>query len=98
MLLLAGANLLTGISGEIWAINNLSLRQHITPDHLLGRTKATMRIVAFSTAPLAALAGGALGDAIGLRPTLFVSSCFPFLSALVLALSPVRRVRALGEA
>lgn len=94
MLVVAAANLLTGITGEIYAINALSLRQRITPDHLLGRTTATMRMIAFSTAPLAALIGGALGEAVGLRPALFVGACFPFLSALTLARSPVRRVRA----
>ena len=92
------ANVLIGIGGEVWAINNLSLRQHLTPVHLLGRTNATVRMIAFSTAPLAALVGGVLGETVGLRPALFVGACFPFLSALTLAHSPVRRVRAIRHA
>lgn len=53
-----------------------------------------MRLIAFSTAPLAALLGGALGETVGLRPALFVGACFPFLSALTLTRSPVGRMRA----
>ncbi len=97
-LVLASANVLIGIGGEVWAINNLSLRQNVTPAHLLGRTNATVRMIAFSTAPLAALVAGVLGETVGLRPALFVGACFPFLSALTLARSPVRRVRAISHA
>ncbi|MHB8493318.1 MAG: MFS transporter [Casimicrobiaceae bacterium] len=80
----------------IYAINYLSLRQALTPDHLLGRMTATMRFLTVAAAPLGSLAGGALATVIGLRPTLWV------IGGLGLALtmgamrwSPVRRHRGL---
>ena len=41
----------------IYAINYLSLRQALTPDHLLGRMTATMRFLTVAAAPLGSLAG-----------------------------------------
>ncbi|HEV2220741.1 MAG TPA: MFS transporter, partial [Casimicrobiaceae bacterium] len=80
----------------IYGINYLSLRQALTPDHLLGRMTATMRFLTVAAAPLGSLAGGALATVIGLRPTLWV------IGGLGLALtmgamrwSPVRRHRGL---
>jgi len=64
----------------LYSINQLSLRQRLAPDHLLGRVNATMRFVSLSPAVLSALVGGFLGSTIGLRATLV-------LAALVLALA-----------
>jgi predicted MFS family arabinose efflux permease len=93
--LLAGANLLYGVMGQIAMINHLSLRQHITPDRLLGRTNATMRFISWSATPLAALLGGTAGEAVGLRPAIFLGALLTMLSVFWLALSPVRRLREL---
>jgi len=59
---------------SIFAINEISLRQTITPDRLLGRVTAGMQLMAGGVGPLGALVGGALGGAIGLRPTLVVAA------------------------
>jgi Na+/melibiose symporter-like transporter len=93
--LLAGANLLYGAMGQIAMINHLSLRQHMTPAPLLGRTNATMRFISWSAAPLAGLAGGAAGEAIGLRPAMFLGALITILAVVWLALSPVRGLREL---
>ncbi len=93
--LLAGANLLNGLTGQIAMINHLSLRQHITPDRLLGRTNATMRFISWSAAPLAALVGGTAGEAVGLRSAMFLGALLTMLSVFWLALSPVRGLREL---
>ncbi|MEV7970157.1 MFS transporter [Sphaerisporangium sp. NPDC088356] len=80
---------LCGIGSTMSTIHAVSLRQAITPDRLLGRVNAGCRFVAWGPLPLGALAGGALGDAIGLRPTLFVTS-LAFMSALLwVVFSPV---------
>ena len=59
---------------SIFAINETSLRQTITPDRLLGRVTAGMHLMAGGIGPLGALVGGFLGGAIGLRPTLVVAA------------------------
>jgi MFS family permease len=74
--------LMTGLGLPLCTISMVSLRQSITPVDLLGRVNATTRLLAWGAVPLGALLGGALGDAIGLRPTLVVSAAG---SALVVA-------------
>jgi MFS family permease len=75
----------------IYAISNVSLRQRLCPDDLLGRVNATMRFAIMGLFPLGALAGGVLGEWIGLRATLSVSFS-------ILALSAVPVFRALRAA
>jgi Na+/melibiose symporter-like transporter len=50
-------------------INYISMRQIITPDHLLGRVTATMRFASVALAPIGAVATGHVAEWIGLRPT-----------------------------
>ena len=57
----------------IYAITNVSLRQRLCPDHLLGRVNATMRFLMMGLFPLGALLGGVLGELLGLRPTLVLA-------------------------
>ena len=66
-----------------------TLRQVSTPDHLLGRVNATVHVIGRGVIPLGAVAGGALGDAIGLRPTLLVAAGGIMLGAVWLARSAI---------
>ena len=54
---------------------------------------ATMRFMVWGPMPIGALVGGALGGAIGLRPTLWVSALAGLLSPLWVIFSPVRHQR-----
>lgn len=82
----------------IWDVNEVSLRQSITPADVLGRVNAGFR-VAFQGAMLAgALAGGVLGEIIGLRMTLVLASCLLMADALIIVLSPVFAIRLVASA
>ena len=70
-----------------------SLRQAITPHHLLGRMTGSMRFIAWSITPLAGLTAGYLGGAIGLRATLGVEAAVALLAPLVVWRSPLRKLR-----
>lgn len=61
---------LFGISGVVFDVNQVSMRQGITPDRLQGRMTATIRMVVLGVAPVGALLGGVLGARIGLVPTI----------------------------
>jgi Na+/melibiose symporter-like transporter len=76
----------------VFQINQLSLRQAITPERLLGRVNASMHFVGQGAMLLGALVGGLLGDTIGVRPTLLVGAGGSLLVAVMLALSPLRGV------
>jgi hypothetical protein len=77
----------------LYNVSQISLRQAITPDRLLGRTNATMRFIVWGTLPLGALVGGAIGGTAGLRPTLWTAAVGSVLGILPIVLSPVGRLR-----
>ncbi|MEU7189466.1 MFS transporter [Streptomyces sp. NPDC045470] len=70
-----------------------SFRQTYCPPRLLGRVVATAMMLNHSTIPLGSLLGGVLGDAVGHRPTLWIMAGVIAPCWLILALSPMRRVR-----
>jgi len=91
--LLIASGVIMGLTTPVYNINQVSLRQAITPDRLQGRMNATMRFMVWGTMPLGSLLGGALGQALGLRPALWlmcIGGSLPFLWVL---LSPVRSLR-----
>ncbi|MDA8216986.1 MAG: MFS transporter [Dehalococcoidales bacterium] len=91
--LLIAAGLIRGLAVPVYNINQVSLRQAITPDRLQGRMNATMRFVVWGTLPIGALLGGTLGEAIGLRPTIAIVALGGTLSFLLVLLSPVRALQ-----
>jgi MFS family permease len=84
---------LRGFGIITYNINAISLRQGITPDALQGRVNATGRVIAFSSLPVGALIGGALGGQIGLGPTVVIAAAGSLLSVLWLFFSPIRFLR-----
>ena len=77
----------------IYRVGEVSVRQAITPDHVLGRVNATQRFLVYGAIPLGALLGGFLGEWIGVAPTLVVGMLGTLLASLWLLLSPVRSLR-----
>jgi MFS family permease len=49
-----------------WNVVTVSLRQRITPDHLLGRVNASYRLFAWGAMPIGALLGGLIAEAFGI--------------------------------
>jgi MFS family permease len=84
-----------GWSVVAYNVNQVGLRQAITPHNMLGRMNATMRLIVWGTIPIGALAGGILGTAIGFQATLWLSAAGAFLAFLPVLFSPVRSLRAI---
>ena len=83
-----------GAAGStIYNINQVSLRQAITPDRVQGRMNASMRFIVWGTIPIGALLGGALGETLGIRPTILLMALCDLLAFLWVLLSPVRQLR-----
>ena len=93
VVLVTVAMALQGFAGGVENANEMSLRQAVTPDALLGRTSATMRSANRTMAAIGALAGGIAATLLGERATLVIVVCV-FVAAFVIAIaSPVRTAR-----
>ncbi|HEX9095970.1 MAG TPA: MFS transporter [Candidatus Dormibacteraeota bacterium] len=93
VLLLIAAQVLFGIGRPIFDINQLSLRQAITPARLQGRVNASMLFIMWGVIPIGSLLGGLLGTTIGLRPTLTVGAVGMSLAFIWVLFSPIRGLR-----
>jgi MFS family permease len=89
--------LIGGASGVIYNINQVSLRQAITPERMQGRMNATMRFLVWGTIPIGAVVGGVLATAIGIRETLLIGGLGGFVPFLFLLFSPVRSIQKMPE-
>ena len=77
----------------VYNVAQVSYRQVICPDRLLGRMNATVRFVVWGTIPIGGLAGGALGAWLGVRDTLWCACVLMLLPIALLVLSPLRAMR-----
>jgi MFS family permease len=80
-----------GLTISVWNVVTVSLRQRITPDRLLGRLNSAYRLLAWSTMPLGAAAGGLLSEWLGLRAMFALMAALTF--ALVLGMRVVTDAR-----
>ncbi len=77
----------------VYEIQQVSLRQAVTEDRLLGRVNASIRFAGLGAMLVGALIGGLLGETIGLRATLVVGAGGMCLGSPWLVCSPVRGLR-----
>jgi MFS family permease len=93
-LLFFGAGMLAvSFAAVVYNVNQVSFRQRLCPDRLLGRMNATMRFVVWGVLPIGALLGGVFGSAFGLRTTLWIGAVGESLAGLWLVFSPMRTMR-----
>jgi MFS family permease len=84
-----------GVGAAVVAGNVLksSFRQAYTPRPMLGRVVVGMQFFNYGTIPLGAVIGGALGTALGLRPTMWLMAVGVALAPLALLVGPMKRSR-----
>ena len=95
--MLFSAEFLSGLGVMILDINAGAILTALTPHRLRSRSTGALRFVNYGVRPLGALAGGALGTAFGLRPTLWFAAAAALLGVLWLVPSPVPRLLELPE-
>ncbi|WP_271782638.1 MFS transporter [Aquimarina algiphila] len=88
---------LAGLNIAVFNINQISLRQAITPLNLMGRMNATIRFIIWGTVPLGAFLGGLLGEQIGVRNTLLVAAIGSVLSSIPILFSKNTSLKSLKE-
>jgi MFS family permease len=95
--LVAASGVLGGLGVAIYNINQVSLRQAITPERMQGRMNATMRFIVWGTIPIGSILGGFLGGAIGLHETIWISAIGGLFVFLPILLSPVPALKRIPE-
>jgi MFS family permease len=88
---------LTDGAHTVYSVGRASLLQALAPTRALGRLYATMQVVEAGATLAGVALGGALGQMIGPRPTLFVAVAGGLLAPLWLAHSPLRALPARPE-
>lgn len=90
LVVLSAIGIAAGEFGQIvYAITNVSLRQRLCPERMLGRVNATMRFAMMTPFPAGAVLGGVLGELLGARLTLLIAG-------MIIALSPLPVYRAVS--
>ncbi|MEO6295287.1 MAG: MFS transporter [Candidatus Limnocylindria bacterium] len=94
---LVASGIIGAATAVIYNVNQVSLRQAITPERMLGRMNATMRFIVWGTIPIGSIAGGLLGGLIGLQATIWVGAIGSFLGFLPVFFSQVRTLQRIPE-
>jgi predicted MFS family arabinose efflux permease len=90
---LAGCSFfLMGAGPILWVVSTTTLRQTITPQHLLGRVSA-INTLATGARPVGAAIGAFVGGLSGAEACLMLATIGFLLQAAVILLSPVPRLR-----
>jgi MFS family permease len=89
---LAASFFLSSICNVAYNVSQVSLRQAITPEYLLGRMNASMRFLVWGTIPIGSLIGAALSEIVGVQTTIWISAILGLFSFLPVLFSSVRRV------
>ena len=74
-------------------IDQLTVRQQVTPSQMLGRVNGTLHVLVDGVGPIGAIAGALVAEAIGIRGALWVSVIGSFAGNGFLVLSPLRTLR-----
>jgi MFS family permease len=93
LILFATGMFIGGFGALVYNVNQVSFRQRLCPERLLGRMNATMRFIVWGSLPLGGLLGGLLGATVGVRNTLWISGACATLAILWLVFSPIRTMR-----
>lgn len=88
---------LNGFGIALHTINQLSVRQAVTPDDLRARVAASSRLLILGAIPLGTMLGGLMGATIGLRGTILIAAAGLFVGSLPYWLSVVGSLRNLPE-
>ncbi|GAA1677593.1 MFS transporter [Kribbella sp. NPDC056951] len=88
--------MVSGLGMALFGVPQRTLRQSRIPPHHLGQATATWRTLVIGGQALGAALAGLLATALGLRPTLLLSSAGMLIGVLIAALSPLRSIKTLS--
>ena len=93
--ILIGGALLQSFLVLVYNITQVTMRQRLTPQRLLGRMNASIRFVVWGVMPIASITSGILGTAIGVIPTMWIGAAGALLASVFVLFSPITRMKVL---
>ncbi len=97
VVMMAGAFAINGVGVALSSVVATSIRQTVTPHHMLGRMNATYRTISYGVIALGAVIGGAVGQTLGLRTGMLIG-CIGLLSTVAwVAFGPLPALRELPK-
>ncbi|MFP3465115.1 MFS transporter [Leifsonia sp. SIMBA_070] len=90
--IIAAAFLVGGVTVSVWNVITVSLRQRVTPTRLLGRLNSAYRLLAWGTMPLGAVAGGLIGQTLGVRWVFVIMGALVLLQLIPMVWITDRRI------
>jgi len=93
VLVIGASFFLMSICNVVYNVSQVSLRQAITPDRMLGRMNASMRFLVWGTIPIGSLIGAGLSEVIGVQETIWVSAILSLFAFLPVLISKVPRIQ-----
>jgi MFS family permease len=90
LVFLGVGQMLMGVGATVYSVNQMSLRQVVTPVAVLGRVTAARRLLIFGMAAAGAALAGFLGGQIDLRIVMASGALILCAGSLIVFLSPVR--------
>lgn len=94
-LVLGGAQFVIGLGFPLVGIGMMSVRQAVTAAPMLGRVGATWHTITWGVLPFGNLAGGLLGNDLGLQRAIEIGAAGCFLACIPVLVSPVRSLHTL---
>jgi predicted MFS family arabinose efflux permease len=81
-----------GVAVTIQDLNQVTLRQFLTPDRLQGRMNSIFRLFYWGSTPVASLLGGVLGDRLGPSTTITLGAGLSLIAVVGISLSALGRL------
>ena len=94
---LAAQSFFTSFLALTYNITQVTARQRLCPERLLGRMNASIRFMVWGSMPIGALIAGALGTVYGVLPTIWIGVIFGLFSACFVLFSPLRTMRKMPD-
>lgn len=88
---------LTSFTVLTYNITQVTARQRVCPEHLLGRMNASIRFMVWGCMPIGAMISGVLGDQFGVIPTIWFGAVMNFFTASFVFFSPLRTMREMPQ-
>lgn len=88
----AAAFFLFGAGPMVWTVISITLRQTVTPQHLIGRVSSINMVGSLGVRPLGAALGGWVGSQWSEAASLWCVLALFVVQACIITLSPVRRL------